>query len=223
MANYLKLKKLRYNRFSENISKFFSLNEKERAIKTAVAFVAGNQVEGDYYEFGVFEGVGSFIPAYNFFKLAKLNVNFYAYDSFEGLPEPKDKEKFQFYKGQYSCSLINFKKNLRSCKVDMNKIKLVKGWFKDTLKEEAKGKASIIFVDCDLEESSKQVLNYITPLIQDGTIILFDDYYCFKGNENFGQRKVFAEWLKKNPNLKATEFRKFWWHGESFIINKKKD
>src|SRR5437763_11463578 len=47
-----------------------------------------SKVEGDYLEFGVFRG-NSFIKAWNSARLTgRRRVRFYAFDSFEGLPDP---------------------------------------------------------------------------------------------------------------------------------------
>ncbi|MCG2718374.1 MAG: methyltransferase, partial [Nanoarchaeota archaeon] len=73
---------------------------------------------------------------------------------------------------------------------------------------------------CDLYESTVLVLDFITEYIQDGTIIIFDDWFSFRGNPNRGEQKAFKEWLKKNPSIKTTEFYRFGWHGNSFITHR---
>ena len=85
----------------------------------------------------------------------------------------------------------------------------------DTIK-----KAALIWVDCDLYESTVPVLNFITDYVQDGTIIVFDDWFSFKGNLNMGEQRAFREWLKKNPSIRATEFHRFA-TGNSFILHRK--
>ena len=52
-------------------------------------------------------------------------------------------------------------------------------------------------IDCDLKESTRLALEFIKPSIQEGTIILFDDYVFFKGNENQGEHGAFNDFRKK--------------------------
>jgi hypothetical protein len=155
-------------------------------------------------------------------------MNFYAFDSFEGLPEIKgvDSKGFNhFKKSDYSCNLNDFIKNLRKRKVNLSKVEIIPGWFNQTLNQKTKErlkikKVAIIWVDCDLYESTQSVLEFIKDYIQDGTIIIFDDWFCFRANPQRGEQRAFKEWLKKNKRLNAIEFHKFSWHGISFIINK---
>ncbi|OCR92398.1 hypothetical protein [Campylobacter fetus] len=74
-------------------------------------------------------------------------------------------------------------------------------------------KASLIYIDCDLYTSSKTVLDFIaqSDLLQDGTIIAFDDWDLYRANPNKGQRKAFKEFKEKingggsNGGLKSGE------------------
>ncbi len=180
---------------------------------------------GDYLEFGVFKG-STFTEAYRIAKAKKLNnMRFFAFDSFEGLPEDSEKESGQFVKGEYSASLDQFKANLRKAGVDSKDVQAVRGWFKDTLNMETKKRlglksAAIVWVDSDLYESAVSVLDFITDLVVDGTILIFDDWFFFKGNPNKGEQRAFREWLAKNPQITVSEFHKYFWHGNSFIVHK---
>ncbi|MFH1787250.1 MAG: TylF/MycF/NovP-related O-methyltransferase [archaeon] len=196
------------------INKIFSYTEQERVLKTCVEFVQMNKIDGDYLEFGVFEGK-NFARVYNFFKNigGTKDRMFYAFDSFEGLPEIKglDNCSKQFTESQYSCGVNKFKYLISKKGIDLNHVKIIEGWFDKTLNKKLKDdlkikKSSIIFIDCDLYESTIPVLNFITDYIQDGTIIIFDDYFCFNGNPNKGERKAFDDWLKKIPPFKQLLF-----------------
>jgi len=198
----------------------------EEIFKEVMRFIAFSKLEGDYLEFGVCEGK-SFIAAFRFAQMSRLKLmKFYAFDSFQGLPEITgvDVDRFrQFSEGEYSCSVDEFKKNISKNGVDLNKVKIIPGWYDEVLNEETKKKlpikkAAVIMIDCDLYKSTVPVLNFITDYVQDGTIILFDDWFCFRGDPNRGEQKAFREWLKKNPSIKAIEYHKYCSHGNSFII-----
>ena len=42
-------------------------------------------------------------------------------------------------------------------------------------------------IDCDLKEPTTLALNFVRNILQKGTIILFDDYIFFKGDQTKGE------------------------------------
>src|SRR6202034_4517953 len=79
-------------------------------------------------------------------------------------------------------------------------------------------KASIVLIDCDLYESTVPVLNFVTDFIQTGTVLIFDDWYSYKGRLDRGEAKAFVEWLKLNPRIQANEYHKCGRTMMSFIL-----
>ena len=217
-------KHVRFASWFIKFRKLFIYTPREEFIKETMECIAITRLEGDYLEFGVFQG-RTFVPAYHFAQRNDLkSMRFYGFDSFEGLPaiEGND-EGGEFSEGQYSLSLNHFTKLISNRGVRLDKVNLVKGWYDkvlngDTKKHLSTKKAAFIFIDCDLYESTVPVLNFITEYLQSGTIIAFDDWYCFKGSPEKGEQKAFKEWLQKNPSFKALEFHKFSWSGNSFIM-----
>ena len=206
----------------------FAHTARENMMKIAMEFATHSKLKGDYLEFGVHEGE-SFVAAFHFARRSALNaMNFYAFDSFRGLPEVKgnDAEGFaHFREGDFACDMDQFRKIITSKGVTLDRVRLVPGWYDEVLNEETKGKlplssAAVIWVDCDLYESTVPVLDFITEYIQDGTVIIFDDWFSFRGDPNRGEQKAFAEWREKNPQISATEFHKFDWKGISFILHR---
>jgi O-methyltransferase len=229
IVNFIRNPKVRYSGTFIAIQELFKYYSFEEPLKNSIDFVNFCKVEGDYLEFGVYQGK-HFISTYLFAQKCGLtDMRFHAFDSFEGLPEitgldisaPK-----QFEKGEYSCDLETFKANITKMGVSLDKVTTTEGWFDKTLNDETKkklaiSKAAIIWIDCDFYESTVPVLSFVTDYIQDGTIIIFDDWFCFKGNPELGQQKAFSEWLSANPNITAAEFYKYGWTGNSFILNLK--
>lgn len=221
--------RFRYSGYFSVFRDIFEYSPREEMIKRAMAFVRfNNRIPGDYLEFGVWKG-GTFTSAFHFARRYNLDaMRFYAFDSFEGLPEIKglDAEGFkQFDKGQFLCSEKQFRSNIAGNGVDLDRVETVVGWFDKVLNNTTKGKlplqkAAVIWIDCDLYESTVPILDFIVDYIQDGTIIIFDDWFCFKGNPNRGEQRAFREWLARNPQITASEFYKFGWGGDSFIIHK---
>ncbi len=202
--------------------------DRNEILRKIMNYCAESRLRGDYLEFGVFKG-GNFAAAMKWAaKNKKLdNMQFYAFDSFRGLPaiQGKDSEFKQFNQGEYTASLDVFKKTLRLAGLKENKVEIVPGWFNETLNAKTKKtlplkSAAVVWIDCDLYESTVPVLDFITDYLVDGTILVFDDWYLFRGSPKRGEQLAFSEWLNKNPKLKVSEFHKYSWHGNSFIVHK---
>ena len=195
-----------------------------KAIRKAKEF--GTASDRDYYEFGIYRGY-TLAKAYKTAnKLGIKDSHFWGFDSFMGLPELEDIDKgWKFRESQYVCSQDQCRNYLKAAKVDLSRITLIPGYFKDVLTNDLKDRygfrsASVILIDCDLYHSTQVVLDFVKDLIQNKTIILFDDWNCFDADDNKGQRRAFREFLIKNPDIKTEHFITFGWHGNSFIVHK---
>jgi hypothetical protein len=88
--------------------------DRREILRKIMNFVSECGVAGDYLEFGVYKGA-TFIEAIKISNGKRLhNMEFYAFDSFQGLPNPSgiDRHSDQFYKGQVSFSQNDFENNL---------------------------------------------------------------------------------------------------------------
>ncbi len=195
----------------------------------AMNFVRHNKVEGHYFEFGVYVGK-TFQYAYHAASDRGLkSMRYYALDSFEGFSEPMGHDDIGLItQGTRACSEKQFLKNIKQQGVPLSLVTTVKGWFADTLEGEGSketnkklgdAQVAVLWMDADLYEPTISALNFITNRIQDGTVILFDNWFLFKGHPQRGERKACAEWLEKNPHIILTPFYNFSWHGSAFIIN----
>jgi len=93
--------------------------------------------------------------------------------------------------------------------------------FKDkTPKDLGLNKARVVMIDCDLKESTFLALEFIKPCLQDGTIILFDDFHSFKGNINKGEYGAFEEFKKKYPEISYRKILDYGYQGVGFIVYK---
>jgi hypothetical protein len=112
----------------------------------------------------------------------------YGFDSFLGLPEDWS---FPWLMGSFN--LNGFMPNVR------NNVKLLKGWFNETLPVFAKdvlgeGHIALLHIDCDLYSSAKLVLDILADNIRPGTIIVFDELLNFPNYENH-EMKAFFEFV----------------------------
>ncbi|MDP9341270.1 MAG: TylF/MycF family methyltransferase [Actinomycetota bacterium] len=183
----------------------------------AATFTATRSIEGDYCEFGVYTG-RSFVRAYRAIRAAERKSKgpprrMFAFDSFEGLPQPGtlDSTYPHFRQGSLSATEEEFRANLRRHGVELDRVRVVPGWYDQVLSPglaERDGLESVAFalVDCDLYESAVPVLEFLTPLLSDGAVLVFDDWYLFRANPRLGVQRAFHEWREKESDLGVSEF-----------------
>jgi O-methyltransferase len=179
------------------------------------ALTFGTVPSGDYLEFGLFKGYSFWYAQSVADRLGLTSMRFFGFDSFCGLPEigPVDQTKNRdFYKGQYACSRDDVVRNLNSKGIDWKRTFLIEGYYADSLNPAVKTRhglkqAAIILVDCDLYESTTQVLSFVEDLLSDETILMFDDWNCFDCDDNRGQRRAVREFLQCHP----------WWYLENLF------
>jgi O-methyltransferase len=217
---------IRYSRFFMDLQATLSLHPQEQMLHDIMEYLASTSFEGDYLEFGVYEG-WSLIAAYKFSRLFRLEgMNFIAFDSFQGLPgmdSPDETPYPQYQQGDYACDQHSFERNLKHHGIPMDRVHIVPGWFKDTLHNSTKNQlgleqAAVAWIDCDLYTSAAAALTFLTDLVQDGTIVVFDDWLAFRGDPQRGEQRAFQEWLDRNPAIRAVEFGRMGWHGKAFIL-----
>lgn len=115
----------------------------------------------------------------------------YGFDSFEGLPE---KWRDGYDKGFF---------NMNGALPNVNdNVKLVKGWFNDTLPNFIKKhhkKVSFIHMDADLYSSTKLILDTLKNYIDNDCIIVYDELVNYPGFDGeTGELKAFYEFITEN-------------------------
>jgi O-methyltransferase len=191
----------------------------------------GDGSRGDYLEFGTYRAQ-SFLAFYKTAeKYGLKDMRFFGFDSFEGLPEtatcpaPKEDDgKRGFLAGNYACSQDEFRDILTKNDVDLSRVTLVPGFYSDSLTERKKKElaieaAGIVNIDCDIYESTVDVLAFITSYLRNGTLLLFDDWLAYDSHPFRGERKACHEWLKANPQIYLTEYFKYTYSGVAFIVS----
>ena len=219
-------------------------------LQNAFKFCINECIEGDYYEFGVFEGdtfisaIKSYEKIYNRRQAASLRLGdsvntrdrrqeifraatFHAFDSFKGLPKlsTSDSGTDDFTESQFCCSVDRFRENLANAEVPSSRYKIHEGFYSDLAEAEyARGmkKAAVIWLDCDLYSSSVAAYELIKDIVQDGTVLIIDDWYSFKGSRFKGPQLAFYEW-RDGPEISnkyfLNEYGKEGWKRNSFIVN----
>ena len=197
------------------------------AVDMLADYLVGAELLGDYIEFGVSIGE-TFGYAVQVMAPPLPNMRFIACDSFEGLPEPRGIDTIEGYtsgfrKGQFACTENEFVERLRSRGVDLARVLTIKGWFEDSLAPGNAQTANIekvaaAWIDGDLYEFAVPVLNFLTSRLSVGSVLLFDDWRCFRNQANCGEQRACTEWLERNPRITLNDFISFGFHGKAFTV-----
>ena len=138
-----------------------------------------------WLEFGVAEG-----RTINY--ISKFTTStVYGFDSFEGLPE--------MWRDGYDTGA--FTRHGQLPQVNSN-VKLVKGWFNETLPEFIKNqnkKVSFIHMDADLYSSTKCIFDVLKEYMDNDCVIVFDELVNYPGFDGEkGELKAFYEFITEN-------------------------
>ncbi len=141
--------------------------------------VLNGGTEGSIVEFGCYIGTTSlFIRRLLDAQDLSEHVDFHVYDSFEGLPEKTAADLSgageQFRGGELAVSKKAFLREFQ--KAHLQPPIVHKGWFKDLTEAEVPAKIAFAFLDGDFYESIRDSLKLVLPRMQQGGIIIIDDY-----------------------------------------------
>lgn len=197
------------------------------ALSAALHQVRDGNVAGDYYEFGMAFGYSFWWTQKTAKRLGLCDMRFFGFDSFAGLPAPIGPDAgTDFKQGDYAASWATVTRNLTKHGVDWSRTTLIAGFYDRSLNEGLKQqhgmrKAAVALIDCDLYSSTVPVLNFLNSLLQDGTVLLFDDWNCFGASDSHGERRAFQEFLSCHPQWHAEPLSSFGWHGQSFVMRQR--
>ena len=127
-------------------------------------------IDGDYWECGVFHGgtashIQSIIP-----NSKKLTL----FDSFEGLPAPTIHDNFHL-QGHFSD--VDYE-SVKSYFNQFDNVQLIKGWVPEVYRDFTDVKLCFVHIDLDLYEGYKTTLEFTWPRLLQGGVIVFDDYHA---------------------------------------------
>lgn len=208
--------------FTDEQLKFVHILEAVNYMK--VAGSDGEFLPQTYFEFGCHSG-RTFSAAVNAAKYLRLKKpEFYAFDSFEGLPETKVEEDGYFQEGTFCTSRDDFVGIVRKkTGLSLEDKYIVQGYYCDSLTPEVQAsmpKAGVVHIDVDLYSSTVEVLEFIKPLLVAGSLLIFDDWYCFPGGSLMGERRALTEFLDKNPGFEVEPWKSYSTFGQSFFVSR---
>lgn len=200
--------------------KDYTMCRPERFERFCQALLDTRDLPGAVVECGVWKG-GMLCGGAKFAIENNINRTYYAFDSFEGFPEPTEKDIVAYTNekaldmenwGMKRCpakseTLADVYNCMKLLNIPEETIVPVKGWFNDTVPTFDKPIA-ILRLDGDWYESTKVCLEHLYPLVASGGIIILDDYGYWKGC-----KEATDEYLKKNNidvTINKTDFSEVW-------------
>lgn len=107
------------------------------------------------------------------------------FDSFQGLPRPGARdgqsERDGYFVGLNRGRVENVQAAFRRLRVPFTEVKVVPGWFNDTLASAPVGSIALLHVDADWYDSVKVVLDVFYDKVTPGGYVVFDDYGYWQG------------------------------------------
>jgi Macrocin-O-methyltransferase (TylF) len=204
-----------------------------RLNETIYQYISRNNLRGSYAEFGTWFG-RSFYRSYMMLN-EQLDGDFWAFDSFGGLPKSRDEEgeftKGDFTEGRYFCNEASFRaigSMLFTGDPKINdRIKIVKGFYSESLDGKTIAdyglepeSISYCSIDCDLYDATLSVLRFIEPALQNGAVIYLDDYRMARAAKEASLYHAVKVWLGENPNVELIDLHRDHWQHQYVIFNR---
>lgn len=193
-------------------------NDKASVFHWVWGYITTNQIKGDYIEFGVYQGY-TFIESWRQWlhfenwvqkqldstekwrhkewgNYSEFKPKFYGVDSFAGIPE-NDESDLYFSEGSFFGSKEDVYRSCLKNGMKDSQFELIESFYSKLSASDLCNKAAVIHIDSDLYQSAIEALRLCKNMIQQGTVVMFDDYNCFSASNNQGERKAMKEFSEE--------------------------
>ena len=177
-----------------------TLPERIYTLIKAVEYIVLNQIPGDFVECGVWRGGSMMTIALTLKRMAATDRQLYLFDTFEGMPEPEDRditlfgapgrEPWEQHKTDTSvnhfcyASLEDVQANIASTGYPLENIHTIQGRVQDTLPQHAPQTIALLRLDTDWYDSSKHELIHLYPNLVSKGVMIADDYGYWQGQKD---------------------------------------
>jgi hypothetical protein len=198
-------------------------------------YVNYEAVPGDIVEFGVFTGISlALLAKAQSFDSKGIERRVGGFDSFRGLPG-SDERHARWQVG--TCALNHgwhpllavgdpvtpdvTRRLFEACGLDAPLLHV--GPFAETLPAAFPAvhrQVALAHFDCDLYESTRDALAALAPVLQDGALLLFDDWFHYRGHPGKGEARALSEFLAAHPEWGAVQYQPYATFCNSFILHR---
>lgn len=177
----------------------FTMTTPERimGLRAAVQYVCANRLPGDFVECGVWRGGSTMAAALTFLEMGDTARDLWLFDTFEGMPPPKDQDVR--YDGVPAQALLDshaktaddlywaiapleaVNANLSSTGYPREKWHCIKGRVEETIPAQAPAGIALLRLDTDWYESTRHELAHLYHRVTPGGVVIIDDYGWYRG------------------------------------------
>lgn len=162
-------------------------------IAECVKTIVSQSIVGDLIECGVWRGGGSIFIKGVLEALGDTDRTLWLADSFQGLPVPSEEEDMGLdlsREGYPHLAVSRDEVERAFSDYDLldDRVRFLEGWFKDTLPRAPLTDISLLRMDGDLYESTRDALHALYDRVSVGGFIIIDDYFvpmCRKAVNEF--------------------------------------
>ncbi|MBX8691264.1 macrocin O-methyltransferase [Mycobacterium sp. 20091114027_K0903767] len=158
------------------------------SLQHCVETVIAEDIPGDLVECGVWRGGASILMRAVLAAYGDESRSVWLADSFEGVPPP-DSANYKADKGDrlhlaapiLAVSEKDVRANFARYGLLDDKVRILPGWFKDTLHDAPIESIAVLRLDGDLYESTIQALDGLYSRLTPGGFCIIDDYHAIEG------------------------------------------
>ncbi|HET6337702.1 MAG TPA: cytochrome P450 [Polyangiales bacterium] len=211
----------------------------------ALQYLNWERIEGDILEFGVAIGKSLALLArlhqeslhtWRYSDDACHERRFVGFDSFEGLPDDSN-EHPRWGAGSFASNYAYGHPSLaydervspealhrlfEICRLPRPQFEV--GWFDQTIAASIPRKykkAALVHIDSDLYTSARCALEGVAPILTDGALLCFDDWFMYRGDPNQGEARALADFLQEHPEWMAIPYQTYSVFCNSFIMRRR--
>ena len=202
----------------------------------ALDYINYEKIPGDVLEFGVFTGLSLALFAHGHgFDPKGMTRRFAGFDSFEGLPPSAESHaRWQpadcaVNHGWHPLLPVGARVTpqvttdlFEACGLQPPALHI--GPFAETVNRVVPSvypQIALVHVDCDLYESTRDALALAAPAFQDGVMLMFDDWFHYRGHPNKGQARALSEFLTAHDVWTAVPYRSYATFCQAFILSRR--
>jgi hypothetical protein len=205
--------------------------EKARALKKIFWHLNVDGILGDYIEFGVAHGhsmrsaeIAEKSSHSKSMGITRVPRQLFGFDTFEKFIGDPDLDNHPTWEGEsfnvpYESVKRRFikSKNVHLFKLDVNT--LISDLNHTFDKFGLKSKAAVILFDMDLYGPTKSALFWVSGIIQQGTFLVFDEFFAFGGDQKKGEARALKEFLEAHTEFTVREFANYGSGGKIFVVD----
>lgn len=209
--------------------------DKARILKRIFWHLNVDGVPGDYIEFGVAHGhslraaeIAEKKSSSKVMGVKQVKRNLFGFDTFERFITDSSLDVHPTWDG--TAFNIDYEKitkrfrgsgNVFLIQIDANKL-----YSEDSIVPATnfgiRSMAAVILFDMDLYAPTKAALFWSRQVIQQGTFLIFDEFFSFSGDSNRGESRALKEFLEEFPEISLRDFASYGCGGKVFVVDHSK-